>query len=78
MNDLEKVMEMEGYYIEQTNQCPKCKSKRISKLNTYQILEEINLSSEKRLSKSKLSPYSRMFHNYLCRKCGWQSITFDE
>lgn len=79
--DYQKQKELEGWNVEETKQCPVCKSKRISHINTYQVTEEINLSSGKRLNKIKLNcltPYSRVFNNYMCRKCGWQSIIFDE
>jgi hypothetical protein len=59
--------------------CPKCNSKRISQINTYQVWTEVNTSSGRILKNSKkLTPYSRVFHNYICRKCGWQSENFDE
>lgn len=79
--DCQKRKEIEGWNIEETKRCPVCGSKRITHVNTYQVVEEINLSSGRRLNKltSKLlTPYSRVFNNYLCRKCGWQSIIFDE
>ncbi len=25
-----------------------------------------------------LTPLGRVFHSYKCRKCGWESINFDE
>lgn len=81
MDEKRRKEQLEGWEIEDTKKCPVCGSKRISHINTYQVLEEINLSSGKRLNKIKLSdltPYSRVFNNYLCRKCGWQSIQFDE
>lgn len=76
-----KKRELEGWNIEETKKCPMCGSKRISHINTYQVVEEVNLSSGRRLNKIKLkrlTPYSRVFNNYMCRKCGWQSIQFDE
>ena len=77
--NLTKTMTLEGFFIEDTNKCPKCNSKRISKINTYQVWTEQNLSSGRIINKkTNLSPYGRVFHSYLCRKCGWQSITFDE
>jgi len=24
------------------------------------------------------TPYGRVFHSYKCRKCGWDSVNFDE
>lgn len=73
--------ELEGWNIEETQQCPVCGSKRISHINTYQVIEEVNLSSGRRLNKINLhhlTPYGRVFNSYICRKCGWQSIQFDE
>lgn len=81
MEDNRRKRELEGWDIEETKKCPACGSKRISHINTYQIAEEINLSSGKKLNKINikcLTPYSRVFNNYMCRKCGWQSIVFDE
>lgn len=74
-------LDLDGWDIEEGNSniCPKCKSKRISQINTYQVSEEINLSSGRVLYKDKkMTRYGRVFHSYLCRKCGWQSITLDE
>lgn len=79
MNEEREEMEKEGYFIEETNKCPLCNSKRISKINTYQVYTEVNLSSGKILKKNTtLTPFGRVFHNYKCRKCGWISVTFDE
>lgn len=78
---IEKELDLTGWDIEEGNSktCPYCQSKRVSQINTYQTIEEINISSGRILSLSKeRTPYSRVFHSYLCRKCGWQSYTFDE
>lgn len=77
--NLENSMKLDGFFIEETKQCPKCNSKRISIINTYQIWTEQNLSSGRIINKNtNITPFGRVFHNYLCRKCGWQSINFDE
>jgi len=79
--DYQKQREIEGWNIEDTKCCPICGSKRITHVNTYQVVEKINLTSGRRLNKvnlKTLTPYNRAFNNYLCRKCGWQSIIFDE
>lgn len=81
MQDEEEKRRLEGWDIEKTKECPVCGSKRITNCNTYQVEEEINLSSGRRLNKINLkclTPYSRVFNFYMCRKCNWQSITFDE
>lgn len=78
---IEKELDLTGWDIEEriSNICPKCKSKRISQINTYQTVEEINILSGRILNLSKArTPFSRVFHSYLCRKCGWQSYQFDE
>ena len=77
--DLTKTMALEGFFIEDTNRCPKCNSKRISKIDTYQVWIERNLSTDRIIKKhTTLTPFGRVFHSYMCRKCGWQSIIFDE
>ena len=83
MNNEKELIEalLEGWGIEDKVEiiCPNCGSKRISRIDTYQIWQEINLSSGRILNKrNKLSPYCRVFHTYKCRKCEWQSINFDE
>lgn len=80
-NDYQRQRELEGWGIEKTERCPACGSKRITHVNTYQVVEKVNLSSGRRLNKINLScltPYGRVFNSYMCRKCGWQSINFDE
>lgn len=52
--------------------CPKCHSKRLSILKIYQITEEVNLKSGRRLSKKDKNPFL-FYHQYKCRKCGWIS-----
>lgn len=68
----------EGWGIEDTGECPICKSKRISIIRTYQVWEERNLKSNRLIEKdTNLSPYAIVFVQYKCRKCGWISISFD-
>ena len=75
----EESYKLDGYDIEIDKKCPKCNSKRISIINTYQVWTEENLSTGKILSKkTSLTPSGRVFHNYKCRRCNWVSITFDE
>lgn len=43
----EESYKLNGYDIEIDKKCPKCKSKRISICETFQIYHERNLSSRK-------------------------------
>ena len=75
----EESYKLNGYDIEIDKKCPRCNSKRISKINTYQVWVEENLSTGKTISKNtNLNPFARIFHNYKCRRCNWVSIIFDE
>jgi len=48
-------------------------------MDTYQVTQEVNISSGRIIKKNtNLTPFGRVFNCYLCRKCGWKSITFDE
>lgn len=71
----------QGYYIdnEEKMKCPKCGSKRISIIETFQIWHERNLNGTKIYSKSySRTPFGRVFHSFKCRKCNWESVNFDE
>lgn len=72
-------MEIKGYYIEETGKCPKCGSKKISILETFQVWHERKMNGAKIYDKDyNKTPFGRVFHSYKCRKCGWESINFDE
>lgn len=75
----ENEMKIEGYFIEEEKKCPVCKSKKISILETFQVWQERKMDSKKIYNKNiSLTPFGRVFHSYKCRKCGWESINFDE
>ena len=79
MEKEEKEMKLQGFYIETDKKCPKCKSKKISIIETFQVYQERKMGGKKIYDKDyKRTPFSRVFHSYKCRKCGWQSINFDE
>ena len=72
-------MRLEGFFIEEERKCPVCKSKKISILETFQVWQERKLNGKKIYDKNtSLTPYERVFHSYKCRKCGWESVNFDE
>ena len=71
--------DVQGYDIEIEKQCPMCGSKQISIRETFQVYHERNLGGKKLYHKNyNRTPYSRVFHSYVCRKCSWESINFDE
>lgn len=75
----EKNMKEEGYFIEEEKKCPLCGSKKISISETFQVWRERKMNGVKIYDKNyRLTPFGRVFHSYKCRKCGWQSINFDE
>lgn len=76
----EKEIREQGYYLEEENfKCPICNSKRISIIETFQVWQERNLNGKKIYNKNyNRTPYGRIFHSYKCRKCGWDSVNFDE
>lgn len=63
-------------YVEENKKCPKCGSTRITISQGVEIKVEQNLSTGKILSKSKKGDI--VHWTYICRKCGWQSITCTE
>lgn len=72
-------MEIQGFFIEETKKCPRCKSKKISVLETFQVWHERKMNGAKIYNKDyNKTPFGRVFHSYKCRKCGWESINFDE
>ena len=80
MNDeLDEEIRKQGYFMEEEKRCPICNSKRISKIETFQVWTIKNLSSGKIIDRNtQLSPYGRVFHSYKCRKCGWESVNMNE
>lgn len=75
----DKQMEIAGYFIEEEKKCPACGSKKISILETFQVWHERKLDGVKIYDKDyNKTPFGRVFHSYRCRKCGWESINFDE
>ena len=62
--------------------CPNCGSKRISRMNTYTIDREINVSTGKFIKRKGTTNTAIIrggilfFWLYKCRKCGWASDTF--
>lgn len=72
-------LKIQGFDIEIDEKCPKCGSKKISILETFQVWQERKMFGKKVYDKNyNRTPYSRVFHSYKCRKCGWESINFDE
>ena len=72
-------MEIKGFYIVETGKCPKCGSKKISIFETFQVWHERKMNGTKIYDKDyNKTPFGRVFHSYKCRKCGWESINFDE
>lgn len=73
--------DIQGYDIEdgESKRCPKCRSKQITIRETFQVYHEKNFNGKKIYYKDyRKSPYSRVFHSYACRKCGWESTNFNE
>ena len=72
-------MKIQGFNIEIDKRCPVCKSKQISIMETFQVWQERKIGGKKIYDKDyNTTPFSRVFHSYKCRKCGWESINFDE
>lgn len=70
---------LQGYDIEIDEKCPKCGSKKISILETFQVYQERKMGGKKIYYKDyNKTPFNRVFHSYKCRKCGWESRNFDE
>lgn len=75
----EEGMKIQGFFIETDKECPRCKSKKISVIETFQVWQERRMEGKKIYNKYyRRTPYNRVFHSYKCRKCDWESINFDE
>lgn len=71
MDDKKKFEEIQ--YVEQTNQCPKCKSNKISICKGVEFSIEENMSTGNVLRRSKSG--TTTFWVYKCRSCNWESET---
>lgn len=60
-------------YVEQTNQCPKCKSNKITIHKGVEFSVEENMATGKILRRSKSG--TTTFWVYKCRSCDWVSET---